>query len=151
MNSLKFKIILFFSLGLNAGFIIFLSFHLMSIPLSPKKAFLHMSEKAISKITLNNSEKQKLEDEIKNFHLSMKKAYTDIHSNRMEILKLYSDKNRDNNKIQALKKRLESGIDEKEMLFMNHIEKVDSILGKNAPKYFDSIHRQLEDHFKEKI
>ncbi|MDY0360382.1 MAG: hypothetical protein RBR08_02900 [Desulforegulaceae bacterium] len=151
MKSVKFKIILFFSLGLNAGFIIFLVFHLISVPLSPKKAFLHMSENAVSDIKLNNIDKKNLESEIKNFHLSMKNAYTDIHSKRMEILSLYSQKTRDENKIKALKNQLESGIDTKEMLFMNHIEKIDSILKKNAPKYFNSIHKQLEEHFKKKI
>jgi predicted aspartyl protease len=122
----------------------------MSIPLSPKKAFLHMSKKAVSEINLSESETRELENEIRNFHSSMKNAYIDIHKKRMEILNLYSEVKRNNDKIGNLKKQLESGIDKKEMLFIGHIEKVDSILGKNAPGYFDSIHRQLEDHFKKK-
>jgi hypothetical protein len=110
-----------------------------------------MSQKAVSRIEITENQNENLENEIKNFHSSMKNAYINIHKKRMEILNLYSQKQRNSEKIKILKSQLESGIDKKEMLFISHIEKVDSILGKNAPKYFYSIHNQLEEHFKKKI
>lgn len=150
MNLPKTKILLFFSLGLNAGFIIFIIFHLALIPEKRKKKILHFSQIALKEVKATEEEKNKILHEVRFFDDKIKNIHENMHEKRIRLLYLYTQTPKNLKKIELAKKEIAQGAVSKDGLFAEHIENLDSILGKNSSGYFKSIHRQITEHFKEK-
>lgn len=150
MNLPKTKILLFFSLGLNAGFIIFIIFHLAVIPEKRKKRIFSFSKIALQEINATDEERDNILNEVSFFENKIKTIHENMHDKRIKLLYLYSQNPKDFKKIESAKKEIAKGAIFKDGIFSQHIDKLDSILGKNSSGYFKSIHRQITEHFKEK-
>ena len=142
------KILFFFSLGLNAGFIIFLIFHLCTLPDSKHREGFYIAVNALKNIEINENKRNKAMEEAAVFNKKIKKIHSELQQKRMVLLSLYSTSDRDEDKINALKKDLADTLKTKDAYFSDHVKQLDSILGDDAAQYFSYVNKQLKEHFK---
>lgn len=150
MKFLNNKIFIFFSVGLNIGFIIFIAYSFYTRPLRGFERSLKTAEYALEKIDANEQLRKNVYGEIHKFQDKMRGYYKDVHGKRLEILYEYSKEKRDTSKIESLRKDIKKSLAEKDVFVSTHLNTIDNILGDKAHIYFSVVYNDVKSFLEKK-
>lgn len=131
-------------MGLNIGFIIFLTIHILTLPGPRHERALKTSVKALKFAQVDKSTSERVIKEVIDLNARIKKLHQEIHRKRLEALKEYTLKKRDIKKIEKIRKDLARLTNIKDKTFAGHMKKLDGILKDKSSEFFSSIYKDVE-------
>lgn len=150
MKILTNKFLILFSIGLNIGFILFTAYHILTPKVLWSAKAIDSSLKALDHADVDKKTRKAVILEVERLHKELKNIHKTLHWKRLEIVKEFSTRKKDFNKIDNLSEEIRSMAHNKDYIFTKHMKKMDSLLKDKSHIYFQSIYKDIKARFDRK-